>query len=180
MMTILLYLGIGLVIGTVSGTLGIGGGVLLVPALMWLMPGDFDQRTAAGTTLAVLVVPVVLPAVVKYAQKDAIDVVAACWIAASFGIGSFLGAYLHTENYLPEHTLRIAFGLMLVYVGVRFLNLSDSEAVRAAAALTAVAAAWVGHVALRALGRRHARPPAVKEKIQALEEKGYGDPDYMI
>ena len=59
-MQTLLLLAIGLAIGTISGALGIGGGVLLVPALIWLCRYDFPK--AAGTTLAVLVPPIGLPA----------------------------------------------------------------------------------------------------------------------
>ena len=71
-MKIVLYLSIGLAIGTASGALGIGGGVLLVPALIWLC--GMDPQHAAGTTLAVLVVPVVLPAVITYARADKLNI----------------------------------------------------------------------------------------------------------
>src|SRR5437773_1654223 len=91
-MKIILYLSIGLAIGTVSGALGIGGGVLLVPALIWLC--GMDPQHAAGTTLAVLVVPVVLPAVLTYARHDRLNVEAALWVAVAFAAGSFLGAHL--------------------------------------------------------------------------------------
>src|SRR4051794_4288466 len=106
-MSIILYLGIGLTVGTVSGALGIGGGVLLVPALVWL--GDLDPRTAAGTTLAVLVVPVVLPAAWEYYARGYLDVKAAVWIAVAFAVGSFIGARLVVRGYLPGAELRLAF-----------------------------------------------------------------------
>ena len=57
----LTYVAIGLTIGSVSGVLGIGGGVLLVPALIWLCKG-FDMKKATGTSLAILIPPIGLPA----------------------------------------------------------------------------------------------------------------------
>ena len=80
-MDILRYLAIGLAVGTVSGALGIGGGVLMLPALWWLC--EMPPTKAAGTTLAVLVVPVVLPAAWEYYDKGHIDVRAALWIAVA-------------------------------------------------------------------------------------------------
>src|SRR4051794_1835821 len=99
-MRIILYLGIGLTVGTASGALGIGGGVLLVPALIWL--AGLEPRIAAGTTLAVLVVPVVLPAAWKYYSNGYLDLAAACWIAVAFVCGGYLGASLAVHHYLPE------------------------------------------------------------------------------
>ncbi len=148
MIRILLYLGIGLVVGTASGALGIGGGVLLVPALIWLC--GMDPQHAAGTTLAVLVVPVVLPAVLQYARADKLDVWAALWVAGAFAVGSFLGAYLLTNHYLPDRQLRLLFGLVMIYIAIRFILASNSEAATAAVGLTAVLFAWVGFLCLRA------------------------------
>jgi uncharacterized membrane protein YfcA len=177
-MSIILYLGIGLTIGMVSGALGIGGGVLLVPALIWL--GNLDPTTAAGTTLAVLVVPVVLPAAWMYYSRGYLDVQAAVWIAAAFAVGSFVGARLRVHHSLPEAEMRIAFALMMIYIAVRFLMASSSEAAQALVGLLAVAFAWVAYLGLRALGRRHRPRPDLGEKIRELEQQGRGDPEYYI
>src|SRR5262245_5360448 len=86
---ILIYLVLGVTIGGMSGALGIGGGVILVPALIWLL--DFDQKAAAGTTLAVLAVPVLVPSVWKYYEQGLIEskhLQAAAWIAVAFAVGS--------------------------------------------------------------------------------------------
>src|SRR5262245_30224031 len=107
-MTIILLLLAGLGIGAVSGVLGIGGGVLLVPILMWCF--QYEQPKAQGITLAVLAVPVVLPAVWQYYVKGVIkldDVATAACIAAGFGIGGFVGAsFVHD---MPLSTLRLLF-----------------------------------------------------------------------
>src|SRR4051794_12482442 len=118
-MQILLYLGIGLTIGTVSGALGIGGGVLLVPALIWIC--GLEPRTAAGTSLAVFVLPVFLPAAWKFHSGRYLALTVALWIAVAFTVGGFVGATLRVHHVLPEQALRIAFGLLMIYVAVRFL-----------------------------------------------------------
>jgi uncharacterized membrane protein YfcA len=180
-MRIILFLAIGLVIGAASGALGIGGGVLLVPALVWLCGMEYQQ--AAGTTLAVLVVPVVLPAVIFYARLGKVDVEAAIWLAIAFAGGSVLGALLVSNGLLPDHLLKLVFGLMMMYIAVRFILGSDSDALSAAAGLAAVLFAWVSYLWLRALGRRHPpppRPPSLGEQIRLLREQGHGDTDYSI
>lgn len=177
-MRIALYLLIGVTIGGSSGALGIGGGVLLVPALIWLC--GFDPRMAAGTTLAVLVVPVVLPAVWKYHQFRLIDLEAALWIAGAFAVGAYLGASLVVHHFLPDYSLRLAFGLVMMYIAVRFIVASDSEVANTVAALIAVGLAWVIYLGLRLLGRRQALRPEFAPHLQQLKERGAGDLDYHI
>jgi uncharacterized membrane protein YfcA len=177
-MKIALYLLIGVSIGGTSGALGIGGGVLLVPALIWLC--GFEPRTAAGTTLAVLVVPVVLPAVWKYHQARLIDLEAALWIAGAFAVGGYLGASLVVHHVLPDYSLRLAFGLMMMYIATRFIVASNSEVANAAAAVAAVALGWVSYLGLRVLGRRNLKRPEFSDRIKELNERGASDLDYHI
>jgi hypothetical protein len=176
-MRVLLYLAIGLTIGGVSGALGIGGGVLLVPALMWLC--GLDPRSAAGTTLAVLAMPVVLPAVIKYHSARLLDLQAAAWIAAAFALGAYGGAYLVVHQVIPQSLLRLIFGLGMMYVAMRFILASNSEAAIAAAGLVAALLGWLTFLGLRLLGRRHLTPPRLGETIR-LAQQQRGDPDYSI
>jgi hypothetical protein len=176
-MKILLYLAIGMTIGTVSGALGIGGGVLLLPALIWLCA--MAPKTAAGTTLAVLVVPVVLPAVLKYHSMKYLDLEAALWIAAAFAVGGYVGAYLSVHHVLPEYTLRLLFGLMMVYVAMRFI-FSDSEDAAIVAGIAATVLAWLAYVGVRLVGRRHLGRPSLGENIRAMQQQERADPDYYI
>ena len=74
-MAIVIYLMIGLVIGSVSGVMGIGGGVLLVPALIWLC--GFKSNEAAGTTLAVLIPPIGLPTAWRAYKENDVNLQAA-------------------------------------------------------------------------------------------------------
>jgi uncharacterized membrane protein YfcA len=176
-MEILLFVAIGLIIGSFSGALGIGGGVLLVPALIWFC--GFDPRKAQGTTLAILIPPIGLPAAYAYYCADRVDLKAALWIAGTFAAGAYLGAALVLRLEDPA-SLRLAFGLVMMFIAMRFIVTSDSEAANAAAGLTATVLAWLGYVGLRALGRKHLRPPGLGEQIRSMKEQGHGEPDYHI
>jgi uncharacterized membrane protein YfcA len=175
-MTLLLFLAIGLSIGAVSGTLGIGGGVLLVPALMWLC--DFEPKKAAGTSLAVLSLPIVLPAAWKYYAERRIDVEAALVIAPAFAVGGYLGASL--VQHLSDHTVRLGFGFLMLYIAMRLVLNSQSEVANAAAGLSAVFLAWLSYSGLRLLGCKHIVKPDLGEKIRALQQPGRGEIDYHI
>jgi uncharacterized membrane protein YfcA len=175
-MRILLFIGIGLAVGSVSGALGIGGGVLLIPLLVWLC--GMDTKKAAGTSLAILVPPIGLPAALLAYREERVDLEAALWIAGAFMFGAYGSQYL--IQYLPVDALKFLFGLLMFYVGARFLLSTDSEAANAAAGLISVGAAWVGFLFLRALGRRHLVFPQLGDEIRRMHEEGRGDPDYYI
>jgi uncharacterized protein len=175
-MQVLLFLAIGLSIGTISGALGIGGGVLIVPALIWLCRYDFSK--AAGTSLAILVPPIGLPAAWAYYNKNQIDLHAALWIAVAFALGAFFGASI--AHHLPERVLRFCFGLIMMYIAARFLIATDSEVLHAVAGLTAVTMAWLCYLAMRAIGRKHMLKPDLGRQIRAIQEEGRHAVDYRI
>jgi uncharacterized membrane protein YfcA len=177
-MDIVFYLGIGLSVGMISGSVGIGGGILMLPALMWLC--GMDPRRAAGTTLAVLVVPVVLPAAYEYWSKDHVDLKAAIWMAVAFAVGGFAGAAMRNNHVLPEDVLRWGLGLMMMYIAINLIVISDSETAKAAAGITAMVLAWLAYLGLRALGKRALARPKLQEQIRRMDEQGHGDPDYYI
>jgi uncharacterized membrane protein YfcA len=164
---ILVYLALGLSIGGISGALGIGGGVILIPALMWLC--GFDYAKATGTSLAILVPPIGLLAAWKSWTHGRVDVEAAIFIALAFAIGAYAGAAV--VPYIHPNALKFIFGLLLLYVAMRFIIGSDSEAISAVAGLTAMAAAFLGHLGLRALGRRHLTAPQLGDHIRAARER---------
>ena len=110
MMTIIAYVAIGLVIGSLSGIMGIGGGVLLVPALIWLC--GFDPKRAAGTSLAILIPPIGLPAALEAYRKNDVDLSAALWIAGAFMVGAYVSRTL--VEYVPADWFRLAFGTLMI------------------------------------------------------------------
>jgi uncharacterized protein len=175
-MDILFFIGIGLAVGAFSGVMGIGGGVLIVPALIWLC--GFDIKKATGTSLAILVPPIGLPAAVQAFRKDQVDIAAALWVAAAFVVGAYASRAL--IEYLPEQALRLLFGLLMVYIAFRFMLTSSSEATTAVAGLIAVVLAWLAFCGLRALGRRHVPRPDLADTMQRVRRAGHGDVDYHI
>lgn len=94
MTTMLLYVLLGFVAGTLSGLIGIGGGVIIVPALIFLF--GFSQHQAQGTTLALLIPPIGILAACMYYKQGYVDVKIAALICLGFFFGSFLGAKVAT------------------------------------------------------------------------------------
>lgn len=112
--SLLLLLLVGLVSGVASGLFGIGGGILIVPALVYL--AGFSQHRATGTSLAVLLPPVGLAATIEYYRHGNVDLRAALIIAAAVFAGGWLGAVF--GNALRGPYLRLAFGLFTVGLGI--------------------------------------------------------------
>lgn len=108
-----LLLAIGLASGVASGLFGIGGGVLIVPALVLL--AGFSQHLAIGTSLAVLLPPVGLGAVLAYYRQGNVDFRAAILVAVALFVGGWLGGQV--ANYLGGTQLRLLFGLFVVGIG---------------------------------------------------------------
>jgi hypothetical protein len=108
---------VGLGAGVVSGLFGVGGGIVIVPALIGLL--RFDQKVAVGTSLAVLLLPVSAGAVISYYRAGLLDVGAATLVAIGLVGGSFLGAKIALG--LPSSTVKQLYGIFLVVVGLRFL-----------------------------------------------------------
>jgi len=175
-MNSLVYISIGLAVGCISGACGIGGGVLLVPAFVWFC--GFDLRKATGTSLAVLALPVSLPAAGHAFRRGQVDIEAVLWIAGAFMVGAITSRMY--VDHMPESLLRLLFGLLMVYVGSRFVLSSDSEASAAAAGLLGAGFALVAFLGLRWLGKQHLGPPDLSDEIQTRHEQGYGDPEYHI
>ena len=116
---ILSYLGVGLTVGIISATLGIGGGVLLVPALLFIWA--CSMHTAIGTSLAVITVGS-LAAATRHFMLGNVDLGLAGALAVGMVVGSFfIGAPL--AEMLPGETLKKIFGVLLVVVGLRMIGL---------------------------------------------------------
>ena len=115
MPVLLIVAAIGLVAGVLSGLFGIGGGIVIVPALILL--AGFTITNAAGTSLAALLLPVGALGAWQYWQAGMIDVRAAIILAVGILLGAYLGARLGIA--LPAAAVQRAFGLLLVVVGLR-------------------------------------------------------------
>src|SRR5512135_2190666 len=105
----LLLVVIGLLGGFASGLFGVGGGIVIVPALIYW--AGFTQHKATGTSLAVLLPPIGLAAAIEYYRHGNVDVRAAMILATMMIVGSWVGAYV--ANRLPGPYLRLAFGVFV-------------------------------------------------------------------
>jgi uncharacterized membrane protein YfcA len=114
---IISYLLLGLAAGILSGLVGIGGGILIVPALVFLF--GFSQQQAQGTTLALLVPPIGILAAWTYYKHGFVDIKVAAIIAAGFIVGSFLGARYTTG--ISNDILGKIFGVFLVLIGMKMI-----------------------------------------------------------
>lgn len=102
----------GIVVGVFSGVMGLGGGSIMIPIMV--LAFHMTQPQAHGTSLAVMIPPVALPAVIEYWRHGNVDIRIAAWVALGVLVGSFFGALV--ANSLPKETLKLVFGFLLIYV----------------------------------------------------------------
>jgi hypothetical protein len=117
MATVLLFISLGLLSGFLSGMIGIGGGVIIVPALVFLF--GLSQHQAQGTTLALLVPPIGLLAAWTYYKHGFVDLRIAAFICAGFVLGGLLGANIATG--LSNETLQRVFGIALLVISLKMI-----------------------------------------------------------
>ena len=114
MVNIILYLLLGLSAGIISGLIGIGGGIIIVPALVYLF--GLTQHQAQGTTLALLVPPIGLLAAWTYYKHGYVNLTIAGFVCLGFFVGGLLGAKIAVG--LSNVILRRVFGFALLLVGL--------------------------------------------------------------
>ena len=112
--TWLTFVEIGIAGGIISGLFGVGGGIVIVPALIYW--AKFSQHKATGTSLAVLLPPIGLAATIEYYRHGNVDVKAAAILAVTMFFGAGLGAY--AANKIAGPHLRLFFGLFVTGLGV--------------------------------------------------------------
>ncbi len=105
---------IGLFAGLTAGLFGVGGGILVVPALIYLL--GFSPQKATGTSLAILLPPVGLGAVLEYYRHGNVDIRSAIIVAAMLFAGAWVGASF--ANQLDHVKMKLIFGSFVVFVGI--------------------------------------------------------------
>ncbi len=108
---------IGMMIGLFSGFLGLGGGLMLIPILIYAC--GLTQHEAQGTSLAVMIPPITLLAAIRYYQSGNVRVGIAILVACGFVFGGLIGA--HIVQYIPDGLLRKIFGITLLFVSIRMI-----------------------------------------------------------
>jgi len=117
MINIILYIVLGLVAGISSGVLGLGGGVILIPAMLFFF--NLSQAKAQGTTLALMVPPIGLLAAWTYYKRGCVDVPMAGFICLGFFFGGLIGANIAVG--LSEHILKKIFGFALLFISLKMI-----------------------------------------------------------
>ena len=116
-MNIFLSIAIGLSAGVLGGMFGIGGGIIIIPALIYLF--GFSQHQAQGTTLAILIPPIGFLAAMRYYQKGQVNLSVAAFICLGFFIGGLLGADL--AQLISGSILKKMFGLFMLLVSLQMI-----------------------------------------------------------
>lgn len=114
-MEILILLFIGLLAGLISGFLGIGGGIIIIPALVYLL--GYSQQNAQGTSLGLLLPPIGLLAVLNYHKAGFVNISAAAIMCITFVVGSYLSSKIVID--LPEVIIKKVFGTFLLFYAVK-------------------------------------------------------------
>lgn len=108
---------IGVAAGLLSGMLGLGGAIVIIPALVMLL--GFSQQMAQGTTLLMLVLPVGALAAWQYYKAGNADIRTAALMGAAFFIGGFVGAKF--ANHIPQEFLKKTFALLLMGIAIKLM-----------------------------------------------------------
>jgi uncharacterized protein len=122
--TIVLLAIIGLAAGMLSGMIGIGGGIIIVPALVFVL--GFTQQQAQGTSLGLLLLPVGILAVMNYYKQGFIDLKVVGIMSITFILGGWLGSRVALS--LPQETIKKIFAIILLLVALKMLFLDKRTA----------------------------------------------------
>ena len=114
---ILILIAIGIITGVMAGMLGIGGAIIMIPALVFLL--GISQQTAQGTSLAVMLPPVGIIAAYNYYKAGHVNIKFAIILAVFFLVGSYFGSKLALT--LPQNVLKKIFGILLLLVAAKML-----------------------------------------------------------
>jgi uncharacterized protein len=114
---LLILIVIGIVTGFMAGMLGIGGAIIMIPALVYFL--GITQQTAQGTSLAVMLPPIGILAAYNYYKAGQVNIKFALILAAFFLVGSFFGSKLALN--IPQAFLKKIFGVLLLLVAAKML-----------------------------------------------------------
>ncbi len=113
--TILILLLVGIAAGMLSGLVGIGGGLIIVPALIFFL--GFSQKLAQGTSLGILLLPIGILAVLQYYKAGFVDVKTVWLVAVGFLAGGYFGSRIALS--LPQETVKKIFAIVLLVIAVK-------------------------------------------------------------
>ena len=114
---LLILIIIGILTGVMAGMLGIGGAIIMIPALVFIL--GISQQTAQGTSLAVMLPPIGIIAAYNYYKAGQVNIKFAIVLALFFLVGSYFGSKLALS--LPQPVLKKVFGILLLLVAAKML-----------------------------------------------------------
>jgi hypothetical protein len=115
--TIIILMLVGIAAGMLSGLIGVGGGIVIVPALVFFL--GFSQKMAQGTSLGILLLPVGLLAVYQYYKQGYVDIRVVLTISAAFVVGSYFGSKIALS--LPQETIKKIFAVFMIIIAIKLL-----------------------------------------------------------
>ncbi|HEV8080372.1 MAG TPA: sulfite exporter TauE/SafE family protein [Chitinophagaceae bacterium] len=115
--TILILVIVGIAAGMLGGLVGVGGGIIIVPSLVYFL--SFSQKSAQGTSLGLLLLPVGILGVLQYYKQGHVDFRIVAIIAIGFLLGSYFGSKIALS--LPQETVKKIFAILLLVIGFKML-----------------------------------------------------------
>lgn len=119
--TLIILIFIGLFAGVLSGMIGVGGGIIIVPALVYFL--GLSQHAAQGTSLALMLPPIGILAAMNYFQAGQLNIKYALIIAASFIIGGYFGSKISIE-FISETMMKKVFGVIMLIAAIKLVFFS--------------------------------------------------------
>jgi uncharacterized membrane protein YfcA len=121
--TILIIIMVGVAAGILSGLVGVGGGIIIVPSLVYFI--GFSQKTAQGTSLALIMLPVGIFGVIQYYKQGHVDYRIVGLLAIGFLAGSFFGSKLALN--ISQETLKKVFAVLMIIIAIKMLFLDKPK-----------------------------------------------------
>jgi uncharacterized membrane protein YfcA len=121
--TIIILIIIGFASGVLGGLVGVGGGIIIVPALVFIL--GFSQLDAQGTSLALIMFPVGLLAVIQYYKQGHVNFNIVFLLAIGFVIGSFLGSKISLS--IPQQTVKRIFAILMLVIAIKILFFDNKQ-----------------------------------------------------
>lgn len=119
--TLLILICIGLLAGILSGLIGVGGGIIIVPALVYFL--GLNQHMAQGTSLALMLPPIGILAAMNYYKAGQLNVKYALVIAVAFIIGGYFGSKLSID-FISENIMKKVFGIIMLVAAIKLVFFS--------------------------------------------------------
>jgi len=121
--TILIIIMVGVAAGMLSGLVGVGGGIIIVPSLVYFI--GFSQKTAQGTSLGLILLPVGILAVLQYYKQGHLDVKVVGVLAIGFLAGSYFGSKIALS--ISQETLKKVFAVLMILIALKMLFLDKPK-----------------------------------------------------